>query len=151
MLGELTENQIARVLHSHFIGRIGCYAEDELYIVPVTYAYDKGYIYAHSREGRKVRMMRKNPTVCFQIDSMENMNNWRSVIAWGEYEELDSEKDREAALKILEDRFKPFLTSESVHPFHGSAHPPEIVEKTRKAVIYRIRITRSTGRFEKTG
>ena len=62
------------------MGRIGCYADNEIYVVPITYAYQDGFIYAHSKEGKKVQMMRQNPKVCFQVDAMENMTNWRSVI-----------------------------------------------------------------------
>jgi hypothetical protein len=150
MLGTLTESQIEHVLHSQVVGRIGCQAKEDIYIVPVTYVYHKGYIYAHSKEGRKVQMMRNNPLVCFQVDAIENMTNWRSVIVWGEYEELKSEKAQKAGMKILIDRLTPFLTSETVRPSHVLAHPPEVVEKGLKAVAYRIRITRSSGRFEKT-
>lgn len=151
MLGQLTKDQIEHVLQSQIVGRIGCYAENEIYVVPVTYAYHKGYIYAHSKEGRKVQMMRKNPNVCLQVDAMENMTNWRSAIVWGNYEELNSEKEQKAGMKIMADRLMPFLTSESVRPSNRLSHAPEIVEKGLKAVVYRIKVTKATGRFEKTG
>lgn len=150
MLGQLTYKQIDHVLYSQIIGRIGCYSEGEMYIVPLTYVYDKGYIYAHSKEGLKVQMMRNNPNVCFQVDSMENMTNWRSVILWGEYEELTTEKEQKAGMKNLVDRLAPFMTSETVRPSHGLSHPPEFIEKGFKAVVYRIRIVKRSGRYEKT-
>ena len=80
MLGALYKPQIDHVLHSQVVGRIGCYADGKLYVVPITYAYDGKYIYAHSKDGMKIKMMRKNPHVCFEVDVMENMANWRSVI-----------------------------------------------------------------------
>lgn len=150
MLGQLTVEQIEYVLQTQITGRIACCADDDLYVVPVTYVYHKGHIYAHSKEGRKVQMMRKNPKVCFQVDAMENMTNWRSVIVWGEYEELKSEKEQRAGMKIMVDRLMPFLTSETVRPSNASPHPPEVIEKGLKAVVYRIKVTRCTGRFEKT-
>jgi nitroimidazol reductase NimA-like FMN-containing flavoprotein (pyridoxamine 5'-phosphate oxidase superfamily) len=151
MLGQLSDEQIINVLRSQVIGRIGCFADQEIYVVPVTYAYHEGYIYAHSREGLKVKMMRKNPQICFQVDAMENMVNWRSVIVWGHYEELKSESEQQAGMKILVDRLMPLMTSETVRPSHGLSHPPETVEKGMKAVVYRIKISKSTGRYEKTG
>jgi nitroimidazol reductase NimA-like FMN-containing flavoprotein (pyridoxamine 5'-phosphate oxidase superfamily) len=150
MMGILTEEQARHLLQSGLVGRIGCYADKEIYVVPVTYAYHDDFIYAHSREGQKVRLMRKNTAVCFQVDSIENMGNWRSAIAWGEYQELTSESERSAALKILRDRLIPFVTSETVRP-HAVPTPPEVIEKERKPVIYRIRIKKITGRFEKAG
>lgn len=150
MLGKLTDEQIEHVLHTQFVGRIGCCTEERMYVVPVTYVYDKGCIYAHSKEGQKVKMMRKNPRVCFQVDAMENMTNWRSVIVWGEYEELKTEKEQLAGMKIMTDRLAPFMTSETVRPSHQFSHPPEVVAKGLKTVAYRIKVLEKTGRFEKT-
>lgn len=149
MLGKLTDAQIDQVLYTQFVGRIGCIANDRVYVVPVTYVYHEGYIYAHSKEGLKVRMMRQNPDVCFQVDTIENMTNWRSVILWGRYEELTDEREQQAGMKIMMDRLTPFVISESVRPSRGFSHPPEIVEKGVKAVVYRIKIAEKTGRFEK--
>jgi hypothetical protein len=150
MLGELTDGQIDQVLHTQFVGRIGCCNDERMYVVPVTYVYHNGYIYAHSKEGLKVRMMRKNPNVCFEVDTMDNMTNWRSVIIQGKYEELKEEEDQQAGMKIMVDRLAPFITSETVRPSHSFSHPPEIVEKGFKAVAYRIKVVEKTGRFEKT-
>lgn len=149
MLGTLTNDQIDHVLRTETLGRIGCFDGKEVYIVPVTYVYHKGSIYAHSKEGRKVLVMRKNPEVCFQVDAIDNMANWRSVIVWGRYEELTDRKAQTAGMKILIDRLMPLVTSETIRPTHSHSHPPEVLEKGLKAVAYRIKITKATGRFEK--
>ena len=86
MLGDLTANQIETVLHREVVGRIGCHANSTTYIVPMTYAYDGQFVYGHTREGMKIDMMRMNPKVFFEVDVMENLSNWRSVIAWGCFE-----------------------------------------------------------------
>jgi hypothetical protein len=148
MTGTLSEDQIRHLLYTQLIGRIGCCADGQMYVVPVTYAYHDNYIYAHSREGQKVGLMRKNTAVCFQVDAIENMRNWRSVIVWGEYEELTSWPERDTGMKILRERLMPFATGETVRP-HRLQHPPEIIEKERKAVVYRIKIQKASGRFEK--
>jgi hypothetical protein len=150
MLGNLSPDQIDLVLRSQVVGRIGCCVNGEVYVVPVTYVFHKGCIYAHSQEGKKIEMMRKNPNVCFEIDVMENMANWRSVIIWGDYQELKSEKDRNTAMKIITDRLLPMVTSETVRSSHGFEHPPEVVEKGSRAIVYRIIIRSQTGRYEKT-
>jgi len=48
------------------------------------------------------------------------------------------------------DRLAPFMTSETVRPSESYPHAPEMVEKGFKAVAFRIKVTESTGRFEKT-
>jgi uncharacterized protein len=149
MLGTLTDAQIDNILLSQMIGRIGCCADNKMYVVPVSYVFHDGYIYAHSKEGLKLEIMRKNPDVCFQVDAIENMANWRSVIVWGTYEEIKDVGEQQAALKILVDKFHPFMTSETVRPSHGDSLPPTRIEKGLKAQAYRIRIREKTGRFEK--
>jgi hypothetical protein len=84
MIGELTPEQINAVLFTEVVGRIGCHGDDRTYIVPITYVFDGDAIYGHSAEGLKIRMMRANPNVCFQVDQRENLAIWRSVVAWGE-------------------------------------------------------------------
>lgn len=147
MLGELTSEQSTQVLRSEVVGRIGCYADGKIYVVPVTYAFDGKFIYAHSKEGLKIQLMRKNPNVCFQVDRIENMALWRSVVVWGKYEELKVE-DYEIGMKILKDKLTPLLISESVKPAHGMG--PEVVIKQPKAIAFRISIGEITGRFEKS-
>jgi len=149
MLGILNNDQIDVVLQTAMVGRIGCSSIDKIFIIPVTYVYDNGYIYAHSKEGTKVQLMRQNPKVCFQVDAIENMCNWRSVIVWGSYEELKNEKEQQAAMSKLTSRLMPFITSDTVHPFQGR-QTGEQIEKGYKAVAYRIKVEEKTGRYEKS-
>ncbi|WP_339627840.1 hypothetical protein [uncultured Maribacter sp.] len=53
---------------------------NKTYVVLVTYANDGQYAYGHTQEGMNFNLMRKNPMVCFEVDVIENMGNWRSVI-----------------------------------------------------------------------
>jgi len=150
MLGALTQEQCEHVLRRELTGRIGCSAAGKVYIIPVTYVFDDKFIYAHSKEGLKIRMMRRNPKVCFEVESRETMRDWRTVILWGRYEEIKSVSQQKKALKILNDHLLPFLLSESLRPA-GYADAPRQVERERKPVIYRISIDEITGRFEKSG
>lgn len=75
----------------------------------MAFAYDGTHIYAHSKAGIKITMMRKNPFVCFPVDIIENMANWRSVIIQGEYEELKSGSRQAVAYSLLKDRLTPCL------------------------------------------
>ena len=88
MYGTLSKEQSEGLLRAELVGRIGCYAFGKVYVVPVAYAYHQNYIYIHSREGLKIKMMRKNPKVCFEVESRENMRNWRTIIIQGRYQEL---------------------------------------------------------------
>ena len=148
MLGELKNSQIEHLLYCQVIGRIGCYSENEVYVVPITYAYEDGYIYGHTREGKKIDFMRKNPNVCFEVDVVDNMSNWRSVISWGKFEELKDPKDREHAMRILLDRTNPILTGETTVQ-HSLKDAQSKFTEAMKGVVYRVKLTRKTGRYEK--
>ncbi|MBC8110630.1 MAG: pyridoxamine 5'-phosphate oxidase family protein [Verrucomicrobia bacterium] len=130
MIGELNEEEIEQMLHSQVVGRIGCYAEGRVYVVPITYAYDGQYVYGYTLEGQKIAMMRQNPTICFEIDQFENMFNWKSVIMQGIFEELSGE-DQSQAASVMKNRVMPFLQEE------------------HQQVIYRINLVSKSGRFEK--
>jgi nitroimidazol reductase NimA-like FMN-containing flavoprotein (pyridoxamine 5'-phosphate oxidase superfamily) len=103
MIGELTRSQVDELLREHIVGRIGCHAGGITYVVPVIYAYDGESLYVASVEGQKIRMMRENPEVCFEVDEYE-AGSWRSAIVQGTYEEL-ADEGSEHAIALLAERF----------------------------------------------
>lgn len=148
MIGTLTKSQSERVLASGLVGRIGCSDRGKVYIVPITYAFNDGVIYAHSKEGLKTSMMKKNPRVCFQVDEIDDMENWRSIIAWGKFEEISGTAAQNKAMAILMGRLHPYRISGSVRAAEMSSDVHAY--KERKPVIYKITVNEITGRFEKS-
>ena len=147
MIDNLSDDQIDHILSSQVVGRLGCHAEGKTYVVPIAYVFDGSHIYAHSRIGRKIEMMRKNPEVCFQVDVIDNMANWRSVMIDGEYEELKTHALQERALKLLKARLSPIITSDAAKPL--DTPPPG--EKRLRPVFFRIKMLEKSGRYEKNG
>lgn len=149
MTGQLTNNQIDTLLISNLSGRLGCCADGKPYVVPIAYAYHQSYIYSHTREGTKVEMMRRNPNVCFEVDQIDNLANWRSVIIQGTFEELEGE-EAEEAMQILKNRLTPFQIS-VYSLFLWDIQTKRLSTKPQSAeVIFRINITEKSGRFEKS-
>jgi len=152
MIRKLSSSEIDDLLNKQIVGRIGCCYENEIYVVPISYAYEANVIYCHSFEGKKIEMMRKNPKVCFQVDEMKEMGNWKSAIAWGEFEEIMDKKERNKALEILLQRRLPFISSITTHlgktwPF--SAENREELDKI-PGIVFRISIKEKTGKIELT-
>ena len=148
MLGELNDGQIKNVLASQAIGRLACLDGKQPYVVPVTYAYDGKYIYGQTIEGLKLKLLRKNPNVCFEVDIIMDMTNWQTVLVFGKFEELKSEEAKKAREQLF-DRVFPLLTSITIHPFEHDEKSKINDGRRIKPVMYRIRISRITGRFEK--
>ena len=147
MVGNLKQTEIEELLQSEAVGRIGCYGNEKVYVVPIGYVYHDGKIYCHTDEGLKVQIMRWNPHVCFEVDDTRDMGNWKSVIAWGTFKELQDE-ERTDALKLLINRKLPIVSSLLAHL--GSMWP-FIDDDTAsiKGVVFSINIREITGRFER--
>lgn len=148
MFGKLSEEDLETLLQLQLVGRLGCHSKGTTYIVPISYAYDGNYLYARSFEGMKVDIMRKNPKVCFQVDDTKDLANWQSAILWGEFEELTGEPERSEALRMLTERKLPIVSSETMHLTSQWPFQEEDISKI-PGVIFRIRITEKSGRFEK--
>jgi uncharacterized protein len=150
MIGELKDSEIDHLLRSESVGRLGCSAEGRVYIVPVTYAFEEGCVYGHSGLGMKVRMMRANPQVCFEVDRVINQSNWQSVIAWGTYEELQTDEAM-VGLQHLLARLGPMVLGFTGVPSQTLSAPLVNLAHhlLQQGVVYRIRLTERSGRFER--
>lgn len=149
MLGKLNEMQIDHFLLSQAVGRIACSDGMTPYIVPITYIYDGKVIIGQTKEGKKLEILRKNPRVCFEVDSMENMVNWRSVIINGTFKELDGD-EADKARDYLFNHMWPLLTSATIHSHEHNASISSVDDSNRvKPIMFTITIESRTGRFEK--
>ena len=90
-------------------------------------------------------MMRNNPNVCFQVDSIENMTNWRSVVLWGTFEELKGDRQHNLGMAIMGDRLIPYAIGETVRPMQNFDCAPEVVMKGLRTIVYRIKVVEKTG------
>ena len=141
MVRELHPGEVEEILREEIVGRLGCTGERGIYIVPIVYAYDGTFIFGYSADGMKVEYMRKDPAVCFQVDRVEDAANWRSVIAWGTYEELG---DREAddAVERLSLRLRTLANRNNVESMRSY-----VLRSGQPGIAYRIRLSEKTGRI----
>ena len=148
MLGELTKQEIENVLQSQSVCRIGCLDGKYPYIVPISYFYDGVFIYAQSREGKKINLMRKNQNVCIEVDMITSMTNWKCVIAIGKFEELKGEASTLAREKLFSNVLS-LMTNTKIHKFQHYTDN-SIQDKNRvKLIMFSIKVTEVSGRYEK--
>lgn len=136
MILEMTEKEADEFLREQVVGRVGCHMDTTTYVVPVIYAWDGSCAYVYSVEGQKVRMMRANPAVCFEVDEYLAGGGWRSVIIQGTYEELAGD-DAVRTLRLLADRFTRSSNGSTTTRPRGEGRTP---------VAFRIRAREVTGR-----
>ncbi len=132
---ELTRPEIDALLGEQVVGRVGCHADGLTYVVPVIYAWDGECVHVATIEGQKVRMMRDNPAVCFEVDHYEGPGRWRSAILQGRYEEVPPD-EKAASLSVLAARFGG----------GGATGPRRPETHERESVVFRIRVAEATGR-----
>ena len=123
------------------VGRVAFVGHGLPHIVPMRFSYDGSDLYGFSMLGEKIECMRENPIVCVEFDNQTNHFHWRSVIATGIYEELPESPAnvdvRQYALEVLQ-KHAMWWQPATVAP--RDAFVP---------ILFRIRITRLTGRQAK--
>ena len=139
MIGRLTDSEIEGVLRRGRVGRIACSIDDRPYIVPITYLYESGMVYALSKLGRKIAMMRQQPRVCFEVEEIDEPSNWRCVIADAEYEEYTDWQTRTEVVRRIASLGGPVL------PLPTNGH----VAVADALVVFRLRLTDVSGRFSR--
>ncbi len=148
MLGKLNEKQSEELLKRQITGRLACHYRGETYIVPLNYVYKDGMIYAHSGPGKKIDMMRKNPKVCFEVEEIESIFQWQCAIAWGTFEEIIDADEKQQARQLLIHRFMPLVSLPGNHPSHGIVSAESDIDTAVDPIVYRIKTSKITGRFE---
>lgn len=139
MIKALSQQQARQLLQSEHFARIGCIVNGEPYVVPINYTFEDDFIYCHSLPGMKIEALRKNPRACVQVDEIKSDLYWKSVLAFGNYEEIIDPTERESIRKKLLKQFPMLTPVESAVAV--DVNPPDII-------IFRIRIDRITGLSE---
>ena len=117
---------------------------DRPYIVPLCFGYKEKILYFHTaREGKKLRILKKNNNVCFEIDIDQELvkgkkacscsMKYRSVIGTGKAELIEeTELKRKALNIIMQNYFEGFFK-----------YPDESVNNT---AIIKVEIESMTGK-----
>jgi uncharacterized protein len=144
MSSTMSPEQVESFLASQIVVRIATTTEERIYLVPMTCVYSNDAYYGFAHEGQKIRMMRANPNVCVEIDRIVHLGEWESVIAEGTYEELQG-PDAGTAAQMIGSKLMQLATDEKSRQRLEAAQDPN----APPPIIYRIRLTSKSGRFER--
>lgn len=133
-LGKLSKEDALKLLGDGRLGRLGCIDDGEPYVVPINYFFDGEYIYVHSLPGKKINALRANPRICLQVDEIEDSYHWRSVVVYGNYEEVTDEHLRENMLAELFRRMPHLTPVES-----------KMTKGLSQAIVFRLKPDSITG------
>src|SRR5699024_7548832 len=65
--------------------------------------------------GAQLRMLRSQPEVCFEVDRIDSLRDWQSVVAMGTFSELEA-REAEVAMDLLKRRLAPLVASATGTP-----------------------------------
>jgi nitroimidazol reductase NimA-like FMN-containing flavoprotein (pyridoxamine 5'-phosphate oxidase superfamily) len=83
---ELTTAECQALLASQHVGRLAFTFRDRVDIEPVHYVYRDGWIWGRTQHGAKVNILAHHPWVAFEVDHIEALFSWRSVVVHGRME-----------------------------------------------------------------
>jgi uncharacterized protein len=85
------------VLRRNCVGRIAYALHDQVDIEPVNYVFSEGWLWCRTSEGAKWHVLAENAyrwwPVAFEVDEVEGLFHWRSVVVKGGFQALDPPAD----------------------------------------------------------
>jgi len=144
---DLTKEECIALLTNNYIGRLAFISKGSPDILPITYYYDADMhsIITYSGEGSKIEAMRKNGSVSFQIDEITALDKWKSVLLYGEYEEMSGIDAKHLLYQFSEGVKKTALIKNNLSPNFISEFSSK-VDSDNTPIVYRINISMIKGK-----
>ena len=143
---EITDKRILEeILAGSEICRIAMLDHDKPYILPFNYGYKDRFIYIHSApEGKKIELLRKNNSVCFEIEQTAGIikhekpckwaTRYRSVVGYGAIEIITDHEEKKKGLDIIMEQYGRHQDLEYA------------ISQVNNIVILKLNITELTGK-----
>ena len=80
---ELSAKEATAVLRRNHVGRMAFAFQRRVDIVPIHYVYSGGWVYGRTSLGPKLLTLKHHQWVAFEVDEIEALFNWRSVVLHG--------------------------------------------------------------------
>ena len=151
MITDLGKHACIKILHDNYIGHLAYIYNGLPYVIPITYFYDQDSItvIAYSGEGHKIKALRINKYVSLEISEITTVNNWKSILVHGTFEELEGpdakyelHKFALGVKKLIEKN--EYNEVDFIPEFSGKTNPESM------PIVYRINIQEITGKKRKS-
>jgi nitroimidazol reductase NimA-like FMN-containing flavoprotein (pyridoxamine 5'-phosphate oxidase superfamily) len=147
MIKQLNQTECLEVLRNNYIGHLGFISGRSPYVLPVTYFHnaEEKCILSYSAMGYKIEAMRKYHHIAFQVEDIKSIQNWRSVLIHGNFEELEGSTAKKELHTFAEG------VQETISRIKGEK--PKFIQdfssrlqKETPPIVYRIHITEINGK-----
>jgi len=86
---KLGRDEIEQILLRNNVGRIAFSLHDRVDIEPINYVFDSGWIYGRTSPGAKLWTIAHHPWVAFEVDEVQGLFYWVSVVVKGAFYLVD--------------------------------------------------------------
>jgi hypothetical protein len=135
----LDRHETDEVLARNHVGRIAYARGNHIDIEPIHYVYANGWLYGRTSPGRQLDITGTGWwPVAFEVDEVEDVSRWRSVVVHGGFYTLDPEGsawEREEAARAIE-----LISAQRPERFTDPNGGPE------RVVLFRIAVQEVSGR-----
>ncbi|MFL5562726.1 MAG: pyridoxamine 5'-phosphate oxidase family protein [Gemmatimonadaceae bacterium] len=87
----LDKTECERVLSRNHVARIAFSFHDKVDIEPVHYVYDHGDLFGRTSLGSKLTTLAHNHWVAVEVDEVDGLFDWRSVVVHGSFYTVSAE------------------------------------------------------------
>jgi hypothetical protein len=135
---ELSAKEATAVLRRNHVGRMAFAFRRRVDIVPIHYVYSGGWVYGRTSLGPKLLTLKHNQWVALEVDEIDGLFDWRSVVLHGGLYLLDADGPprelaaRRRAIRLLRTLVPETLRASDPVPFRD--------------ILFRIHVDELSGR-----
>lgn len=133
---QLERDECLEILKRNRVGRLAYSHGDRVDIEPIHYVLDGEWLLMRTAQGSKLATLRHNPWVAFEVDEVEALFRWRSVVVHGVVQtmsiDVNGKADFDQAVESLRRLIPGTLTEDDPVAFRD--------------VILRVHLSEMTGR-----
>ena len=148
MIRTLNEKENARLLETNYIGHLAYIYKSMPFVVPITYYFEmeSNTIICYSAEGQKITAMRKNNNVALEVSEIDSVNDWKSILVHGTYEELEGIK-ASARLHDFSLGVKSLIINKKLRKLDFINQFSSKINKEDSSIVFHINIESITGKM----
>ena len=148
MFRALNERESIALLMLNYVGNLSYIYRDKPFVVPITYFYDmeNSVIIGYSAEGHKINAMRKNVNVSLSVTDIDSVNDWKSVLAHGTYQEIIGSAAK-AKLHQFSLGVKDLIINKEFRKLNFISEFSSKIETDKMPIVFQIKVDDITGRM----
>lgn len=85
IIRDLSREEVEEMISRNRVGRLAFTFHDRVDIQPIHYIYERGWLYGRTSEGEKIYTLEHNQWIAFEIDEVNDVFDWRSVVVHGSF------------------------------------------------------------------